>query len=157
MPIICSDAPDWAENPADDPTIDPQLKTVRLPLEEAISCISPLELLLATPTELRKGQDRANSSNLSERLWPDGETSSVMPEPFKMPTSDKRDPGMLFHDCRIATHVEARANKRRHLPTAAGVRDPHYASSIVAPLHQCKKNGQKAFLSARRFFHCFER
>lgn len=122
--LVCTDAPDWDENPKNDTTIEPKLKVLRLSIEDAMSCLLSLELLLVTPSEL---------------LRADGITGSVMPEPFWMPIGDERIPGALFKDSRAATPAEARANKRLSLALDLSVLDDRAHTIMEAPLQQCKR------------------
>ena len=89
--IICSDAPDFGE--ADE---EVKLKTLQMPIEQAMGSLCSLEQLTITP---------------SEALDPDGLKVNVMPPPTMVPIGQQEPDGPMAY--KIATPAEARANKRR--------------------------------------------
>ena len=121
--------------------IAPKLKIVRVPIDEAMSSLLSMELLLATPSELFRPESAVECilpEALRHELATGRVTASVMPEPFYMPTSDERLPGLMFKGSRLATPIEAYANKRLALNTDPGVADDRAHTSLTAPLDQCK-------------------
>ncbi len=121
--ILCTDAPDWFENPTNKADFISPYKPHFLPLDEAIMSLQSLELLLIAPNDLKNPKDRV---------------SSVLPEPFWMPTTAERDPGKMFKNPRLATPVEARANKQLALATDPSVRDDRVHTIARIPLGQAR-------------------
>lgn len=103
--IICCDAPDYDE--AQDDVI---LKTLRLPIKEAMDYLCPLEQLRLTMTEVADPPGRAWSS---------------IPAPTVI--QDSNDPHRQY---RVATHGQARSNRRKVLELAAAAQhDRNYLAS----------------------------
>lgn len=103
--IICCDAPDYDE--AEDDVI---LKTLRLPIKEAVEYLCPLEQLRLTMSEV---------ADPSERAW------STIPAPTVI-----QDPDDPPREYRVATHGQARSNRRKLLKlTADAQHDSNYSAS----------------------------
>ncbi|KAL9628238.1 MAG: hypothetical protein Q9164_007351, partial [Protoblastenia rupestris] len=94
--ILCSDAPDFGE--ADE---EVKLKTLRMPIEQAMGDLCALEQLTMTP---------------SEALDPGGLNVGMMPPPTMVPIGQREPDGQRLY--KVATPVEARANKRRGIRMA---------------------------------------
>ncbi|KAL9614856.1 MAG: hypothetical protein Q9167_000689 [Letrouitia subvulpina] len=103
--IVCCDAPDY--NEAQDEII---LKTLRLPIKEAVEYLCPLEQLRLTVSDV---------ANPPERAW------SMIPAPTVV-----QDPDDPPREYRVATHGQARLNRRKLLKLAANAQhDSNYSAS----------------------------
>ncbi|KAL9039660.1 MAG: hypothetical protein Q9214_004785, partial [Letrouitia sp. 1 TL-2023] len=103
--IICCDAPDYNEEQD-----DVVLKTLRLPIKEVVQYLCPLEQLRLTMSDV---------ADLPERAW------STIPAPTVI-----QDPDDPPREYRVATHGQARSNRRKLLKLAADAQyDHNYSAS----------------------------